>query len=107
VEAGTAEGVEEGEGREGRCVRGVARLPRGGTAAVARPRFLLRPWVKPRPRVNVDAGERPDGHFHPKTSVMTSLARRACLLKISSTSTKQNKTNSVVEVVLEIREVAS
>jgi hypothetical protein len=27
----------------------------------------------PRPRVIADAGGRPDGHFHPKTSVMTSL----------------------------------
>jgi hypothetical protein len=33
----------------------------------ARTRFL------PHPRVTADAGGRPDGHFHPKTSVMTSL----------------------------------
>jgi hypothetical protein len=30
--------------------------------------------ARTRPRINADAGRRPDGHFHPKTSVMTSLA---------------------------------
>jgi hypothetical protein len=29
--------------------------------------------VKPVHGVNVDAGGRPDGNFHPKTSVMTSM----------------------------------
>jgi hypothetical protein len=56
VDSGTAEGREgegeqrggegEGEGREDACAH---------------------------PRVNADAGGLPDGHFHPKTSVMTSL----------------------------------
>jgi hypothetical protein len=41
---------------------------------IARTRFLPRLRVKPRTRINADAGGRPDGHFHPKTSVMTSLA---------------------------------
>jgi hypothetical protein len=41
--------------------------PRGRAAMSARMRFLLRP------RVNADVGRRPDGHFHPKTSIMTSL----------------------------------
>jgi hypothetical protein len=48
--------------------------PRRRTAVSVRTRFLLRP------RVNADMGGRPDdvrgrpdGHFHPKTSVMTSL----------------------------------
>jgi hypothetical protein len=53
----------------GRAVTG----PRGRTAASARTRFLPRPRVIPCPRVTMDAGGRPDGHFHPKTSVMTSL----------------------------------
>jgi hypothetical protein len=57
----------EGEGRGGRCVRADAIF-------TVRMRFL------PRPQVNADAGGCPDdvrgrldGHFHPKTSVMTSL----------------------------------
>jgi hypothetical protein len=41
--------------------------PSGRTCTSARTRFL------PRPRVNADARGRPNGHFHPKTSFMTSL----------------------------------
>jgi hypothetical protein len=48
--------------------------------ADALPRFLPRGRgffshlrVKPHPRVNADGGGRPDGHFYPKTSIMTSL----------------------------------
>jgi hypothetical protein len=51
-----------------------------GRDFTARTLFLPRPRVKPRPRVNADAGGRPDhvqgrpdGHFHPKMSIMTSL----------------------------------
>jgi hypothetical protein len=47
---------------------------RADTIFTARTRFLLRPRVKPCPQVNADAGGRLDGHFHPKTSIMTSLA---------------------------------
>jgi hypothetical protein len=39
--------------------------------------FLPHPrTVKPVREVNADAGGRPDGNFHPKTFVMTSLHRR-------------------------------
>jgi hypothetical protein len=91
-----------GREREGREMRPCGRpCPRGRWAAsaparphpcvctdalpifTARTWFLPRPRVKPRPRVNADAGGRPDdvrgrpdGHFHPKTSVMTSLRAR-------------------------------
>jgi hypothetical protein len=76
--ARTAEG-REGEGRggeerggEGGRGEGRGGDGRGGDRAYARVRVHARGDALTHPRVYADAGGRPDGHFHPKTSVMTS-----------------------------------
>jgi hypothetical protein len=78
-EGGRGEG-REGEGRGGEGGRGEGRevRPRRRTMSVrmqflprGRGFYCVRGWM----RTRADVRGRPDGHFHPKTSVMTSLAR--------------------------------